>query len=50
MFASFLVTFVAFAACQALLAVKLADVLSPGSDAGRASTAPTRQVGTVKLA
>ncbi|MCJ2096860.1 hypothetical protein MKK67_30770 [Methylobacterium sp. J-072] len=50
MIASFLVVFVALAACQALLAVKLADILSPSSDAGKASAQPVRQDGTVSLA
>lgn len=50
MIASFLVVFVALAACQALLAVKLADVLSPVSDAGKVAAQQTRQDGAVSLA
>ncbi|MCJ2058839.1 hypothetical protein MKL09_20110 [Methylobacterium sp. J-048] len=50
MIASFLVVFVALAACQALLAVKLADLLSPSSEAGKATAQPARRDGTVSLA
>ncbi|MBE7203444.1 MAG: hypothetical protein INR70_37385 [Parafilimonas terrae] len=50
MFASFLVIFVAFAACQALLTVKYADVLSPASDTGATSANAARGVGNAKLA
>jgi hypothetical protein len=50
MIASFLVVFVALAACQALLAVKLADILSPASDAGTIAKQQTRQDGAVSLA
>jgi hypothetical protein len=50
MFASFLVIFVAFAACQALLTVKYADFLSPASDVGTTTTQAAREVGTAKLA
>ncbi|WP_201025811.1 hypothetical protein [Methylobacterium sp. GXS13] len=50
MIASFVVVFVALAACQALLAVKLADVLSQASDAGKTATQTVRQHGAVSLA
>ncbi|MHC2108110.1 MULTISPECIES: hypothetical protein [unclassified Methylobacterium] len=50
MIANFVVVFTAFAACQALLAVKLADVLSPASDAGKPVAQQTRQDGAVSLA
>ena len=50
MIVSFLVVFVALAACQALLAVKLADFLSPASDAGRPIAQQSRQDGAVSLA
>ncbi|MCJ2122038.1 hypothetical protein [Methylobacterium sp. J-077] len=50
MIASFLVLFVALAACQALLAVKLADILSPSADAGKPVTRPAHQDGAVSLA
>ncbi|MGH1589169.1 hypothetical protein ACRBEV_13385 [Methylobacterium phyllosphaerae] len=50
MIASFLIIFVAFAACQALLTVKFADFLSAAPEAGRASVAQTRDVGSAKLA
>ncbi|MDP4002957.1 hypothetical protein [Methylobacterium sp. NEAU K] len=50
MIASFLVVFVALAACQALLTVKLADVLSPATQSGRPSAKPAREDGAVSLA
>jgi hypothetical protein len=50
MIASFLVIFVGFAACQALLTVKYADFLSPASDAAVSSTQSGRDVGAAKLA
>jgi hypothetical protein len=50
MVASFLIIFVAFAACQALLTVTQADFLSPASDTGRASVKLAHDVGGAKLA
>ncbi|MGU3662800.1 hypothetical protein ACLBX9_01225 [Methylobacterium sp. A49B] len=50
MFASFLVIFVAFAVCQALLTVKYADFLSPASDVGATTVQAARGVSTAKLA
>jgi hypothetical protein len=48
MLASFLVIFVAFAACQALLTVKFADFLS--ADRARNTVEPTADVANAKLA
>ena len=50
MIASFLVIFIAFAVCQALLTVKYADLLSPASEAGTLSADAARNVGAAKLA
>lgn len=50
MVASFLIIFVAFAACQALLTVTQADFLSPASGTGRAPVKLAHDVGGAKLA
>lgn len=49
MIASFALIFVAFAACQAVLTVKFADILSPAADKGR-TIGSARNVGAAKLA
>ena len=50
MIVSFLALFVALAGCQAVLAVKLADWLSPSAGAGRGTAEPVRARGAVRLA
>ena len=50
MIASFLVLFVALAGCQILLAVKLADRLSPSATTGRGDATPVRVRGAARLA
>lgn len=50
MIAAFLVLFVALAGCQALLAVKLADWLSPAATTGHGTVARVQSQTTVRLA
>ena len=50
MIATFLLLFVALAGCQALLAVKLADRLSPSVTAGRGPAKPARAQAVARLA
>jgi hypothetical protein len=46
---SYVLFFAAFAALQAALTVKLADVLSPTVETGRRTAEPLRGVGAAKL-
>ncbi|MEL6063204.1 MULTISPECIES: hypothetical protein [unclassified Methylobacterium] len=50
MIASFLILFVAFAICQALLTVKFADFLSSNDRVGTPAAGASRPIASAKLA
>ncbi|MCJ2062697.1 hypothetical protein MKK63_08250 [Methylobacterium sp. J-088] len=50
MIASFLIIFVAFAICQAVLTVKFADFLNPENGSETVAAGPRGAVGSAKLA